>query len=107
MRRRACRNVHREGRVQYSSPVRAGWTRCKRFGSIIKFTGSPHAHDATDHTGDSADLDDGVWSVEAAAPIKAYVDRWNARPTVKRVAQFDADLLKAKGNPKSTGSSHG
>jgi glutathione S-transferase len=40
----------------------------------------------------------GFGLIEAAAPIKAYVDRWNARPTVKRVAQIDADLLKAQGN---------
>jgi len=31
--------------------------------------------------------------VEAVAPIKAYIDRWNARPSVKKVAQIDADLL--------------
>jgi glutathione S-transferase len=40
----------------------------------------------------------GFGLVEPVAPIKAYVDRWNARPSVSRVAQIDADLLKAQGN---------
>ena len=40
----------------------------------------------------------GFGLLEAIAPIKAYVDRWNARPSVARVAQIDADLLKAQGN---------
>lgn len=40
----------------------------------------------------------GFGLIEAVAPIKAYVDRWNARPTVQRVAQIDADLSKAQGN---------
>jgi glutathione S-transferase len=40
----------------------------------------------------------GFGLLEAVAPIKAYVDRWNARPSVARVAQIDADLLKAQGN---------
>ncbi len=35
--------------------------------------------------------------VEAVAPIKPYIDRWNARPSVARVAQIDADLVKAQG----------
>jgi glutathione S-transferase len=40
----------------------------------------------------------GFGLVEAVPPIKSYVERWNARPTVKKVAQIDADLLKAQGN---------
>ena len=40
----------------------------------------------------------GFGLVEAVPPIKSYVDRWNARPSVKKVAQIDADLLKAQGH---------
>jgi glutathione S-transferase len=40
----------------------------------------------------------GFGLVAAVEPIKAYVDRWNARPSVKKVAQIDADLLKAQGS---------
>jgi glutathione S-transferase len=40
----------------------------------------------------------GFGLIEAVAPIKAYIDRWNARPSVKKVAQIDAELLKAQGN---------
>jgi glutathione S-transferase len=40
----------------------------------------------------------GFGLVEAVPPIKSYVERWNARPTVKKVAQIDADLLRAQGN---------
>jgi glutathione S-transferase len=40
----------------------------------------------------------GFGLVEAVPPIKAYVDRWNARPSVKRVGEIDAALLKAQGN---------
>jgi glutathione S-transferase len=40
----------------------------------------------------------GFGLVEAIAPIKTYIDRWNTRPSVARVAQIDADLLKAQGN---------
>ena len=40
----------------------------------------------------------GYGLVEATAPIKAYVERWNARPSVTKVAQIDSDLLKAEGN---------
>ena len=29
-------------------------------------------------------------------PVKSYVARWNARPSVAKVAQIDADLLKAQ-----------
>jgi glutathione S-transferase len=39
----------------------------------------------------------GFGLVEAVPPIKSYVDRWSARPSVKKVAQIDADLLKAQG----------
>jgi len=39
----------------------------------------------------------GFGLVEAVAPVKAYVDRWNARPSVKKVAEIDAKLLKAQG----------
>jgi hypothetical protein len=35
--------------------------------------------------------------VEAVPPVQAYVQRWLARPSVARVAQIDADLLKAQG----------
>ena len=34
----------------------------------------------------------GFGLVEAVPPIKSYVDRWNARPSVKKVAQIDADF---------------
>jgi glutathione S-transferase len=40
----------------------------------------------------------GFGLVEAVPPIKSYVDRWSARPSVKKVAQIDADLLKAQGH---------
>jgi hypothetical protein len=43
----------------------------------------------------------GFGLVEAVLSIKSYVDRWNARPSVKKVAQIDADLLKVQGNPAS------
>jgi len=36
--------------------------------------------------------------VDAVSPIKSYVDRWNGRASVKKVAQIDAELLKAQGN---------
>jgi glutathione S-transferase len=39
----------------------------------------------------------GFGLVEPVAPIKSYIDRWNARPSVARVAKIDADLLKAQG----------
>jgi glutathione S-transferase len=39
----------------------------------------------------------GFGVVEAVAPIKSYVERWNARPSVKKVAQIDADLLVSQG----------
>jgi len=40
----------------------------------------------------------GFGLVEAVPAIKSYVERWNARPSVHKVAQIDADLLKAQGN---------
>ncbi len=40
----------------------------------------------------------GFGMVEPVPSIKSYVERWNARPSVKKVAQIDADLLKAQGN---------
>jgi len=43
----------------------------------------------------------GFGLVEAVPSIKSYVDRWNVRPSVKKVAQIDADLLKMQGNPAS------
>jgi glutathione S-transferase len=43
----------------------------------------------------------GFGLVEPVAPIQAYVDRWNARPSVGKVAQIDTDLLKAQGHSPS------
>jgi len=40
----------------------------------------------------------GFGIIEAMPSIRSYIDRWNARPSVKKVAQIDADLLKAQGN---------
>ncbi|MEZ5474727.1 MAG: glutathione S-transferase family protein [Steroidobacteraceae bacterium] len=40
----------------------------------------------------------GFGMVEAVPPIKAYIDRWNARPSVKKVAEIDAKLLAARAN---------
>lgn len=40
----------------------------------------------------------GFGLLEPVPPIKTYVDRWNARPSVAKVAQIDADLLMAQGN---------
>jgi glutathione S-transferase len=34
--------------------------------------------------------------VEAVPPVAAYVERWNARPSVKTAAQIDAQLLEAQ-----------
>lgn len=36
--------------------------------------------------------------VEAVPSIKAYIEQWNARPSVAKTAQIDAELLKAQGN---------
>jgi glutathione S-transferase len=38
----------------------------------------------------------GFGLLEAVPPIKAYVDRWSARPSVKAVAKIDADLKKSQ-----------
>lgn len=40
----------------------------------------------------------GFGLVEPVAPVKNYVDRWNARPSVKKVADIDAGLLRDQGN---------
>ncbi|HRX89672.1 MAG TPA: glutathione S-transferase [Steroidobacteraceae bacterium] len=40
----------------------------------------------------------GFGLVEPVAPVKNYIDRWNARPSVKKVAEIDAGLLKDQGN---------
>jgi glutathione S-transferase len=34
--------------------------------------------------------------LDATAPIKTYVDRWHARPSVTRVAKIDAGIFKAQ-----------
>lgn len=39
----------------------------------------------------------GFGLLDPVAPVKAYIDRWNARPSVKRVAEIDAQLLKTQG----------
>ena len=39
----------------------------------------------------------GFGLLDPVPPIKAYIDRWNARPSVKRVAEIDAQLLKTQG----------
>jgi glutathione S-transferase len=33
--------------------------------------------------------------LEAVPPIRHYIDRWNARPSVKKAADIDAELLKS------------
>jgi hypothetical protein len=38
----------------------------------------------------------GFGLLEAVPPVKAYVDRWSARPSVKAVAKIDADLKKSQ-----------
>jgi len=38
----------------------------------------------------------GFGLLEAAPPIKSYIDRWNARPSVRKVAEIDAGLMKAR-----------
>lgn len=40
----------------------------------------------------------GFGLVEGVPTIKSYVERWNARPSVKKVAEIDADILKAQSN---------
>jgi glutathione S-transferase len=39
----------------------------------------------------------GFGLLDPVPPVKAYIDRWNARPSVKRVAEIDAQLLKTQG----------
>jgi glutathione S-transferase len=39
----------------------------------------------------------GFGLLEPVAPIKRYIDRWSARPSVKKVAEIDAGLLKSQG----------
>jgi glutathione S-transferase len=41
----------------------------------------------------------GFGLVEPVAAVKAYIDRWNARPSVRRTAEIDAGLLKSQGHP--------
>jgi glutathione S-transferase len=41
----------------------------------------------------------GFGLVESVGPVKAYVERWNARPAVKAVAEIDAKILAANGAP--------
>ncbi len=36
--------------------------------------------------------------IETTPVVKTYIDRWNARPSVAKVASIDAALLKAQGN---------
>jgi glutathione S-transferase len=38
----------------------------------------------------------GFGLIEAIAPIKSYIDGWNARPSVKKVTEIDEQLLKAQ-----------
>jgi glutathione S-transferase len=38
----------------------------------------------------------GFGLLEPVPPIKAYIDRWNARPSVKKAADIDARLLAAQ-----------
>ena len=38
----------------------------------------------------------GFGLIEAVPPIKAYVERWNTRPSVKAVAKIDADLKQSQ-----------
>lgn len=38
----------------------------------------------------------GFGIIEAVPPIKAYIDRWNARPSVKAVAEIDSGLKRAQ-----------
>jgi glutathione S-transferase len=38
----------------------------------------------------------GFGLIEAVPPIKAYVDRWNTRPSVTAVARIDADLKRTQ-----------
>jgi glutathione S-transferase len=38
----------------------------------------------------------GFGLVEPVAPVKAYVERWNARPSVKTVGDIDRKLLAGR-----------
>jgi glutathione S-transferase len=38
----------------------------------------------------------GFGLMESVGPVKAYVERWNARPVVKTVAHIDSQLLAAR-----------
>jgi glutathione S-transferase len=40
----------------------------------------------------------GFGLLDPVPPVKAYIDHWNARPSVKKVAEIDAQLLKAQSN---------
>lgn len=40
----------------------------------------------------------GFGLLDPVPSIKAYIDHWNARPSVKKVAEIDAQLLKAQSN---------
>jgi glutathione S-transferase len=40
----------------------------------------------------------GFGLLDPVTPIKAYIDRFNARPSVKKVAEIDAQLIKARGD---------
>jgi glutathione S-transferase len=40
----------------------------------------------------------GFGLVEAVPVVRQYIERWNARPSVKKVAEIDAGLLRAQGN---------
>jgi glutathione S-transferase len=35
--------------------------------------------------------------VESVDPVRSYIERWNARPSVGKVAKIDAELLRAQG----------
>jgi glutathione S-transferase len=39
----------------------------------------------------------GFGLLDPVTPIKAYIERFNARPSVKKVAEIDAQLIKARG----------
>jgi glutathione S-transferase len=43
----------------------------------------------------------GFGLIEAVPPIKAYVDRWNTRPSAQAVAKIDAELKKSQEPPKN------
>ena len=41
----------------------------------------------------------GFGLIDAVEPIKSYIERWQARPSVKRVADIDAKLAAARAKP--------